>query len=133
MMVGRAVELTVHKDPPQRNDRALVVENLSVIDPIGQIVVNDVSFDVRGGEILAVAGVQGNGQTELTEALLGLQPQVRGSALLDGEELVGRSVRHILERGRRLRARRIATRTGSSGRSRSPRTSCSTARAASPS
>ncbi len=99
MMVGRAVELTVHKDPPQRNDRALVVENLSVIDPIGQLVVNDVSFDVRGGEILAVAGVQGNGQTELTEALLGLQPQVRGSALLNGQELVGRSVRHILEQG----------------------------------
>ena len=76
-----------------------MVENLSVIDPIGQLVVNDVSFDVRGGEILAVAGVQGNGQTELTEALLGLQPQVRGSVLLNGEELVGRSVRHILEEG----------------------------------
>lgn len=99
MMVGRAVELTVHKDPPRRNDRALVVENLSVIDPIGQLVVNDVSFEVRGGEILAVAGVQGNGQTELTEALLGLQPQVRGSALLNDQELVGRSVRHILEQG----------------------------------
>jgi ABC-type uncharacterized transport system ATPase subunit len=99
MMVGRAVELTVHKDPPQLNDRALVVKDLSVIDPIGQIVVNEVSFDVRGGEILAIAGVQGNGQTELTEALLGLQPQVRGSATLNGEELVGRSVRRILEEG----------------------------------
>src|SRR6187402_1377860 len=99
MMVGRAVELTVHKNPPQRNDRALVVEDLSVIDPIGQLVVNDVSFDVRGGEILAVAGVQGNGQTELTEALLGLQPQVRGSATLNGEQLIGRSVRGILDEG----------------------------------
>ena len=99
LMVGRAVELTVHKDPPQLNDRALVVKDLSVIDPIGQIVVNDVSFEVRGGEILAIAGVQGNGQTELTEALLGLQPQVRGSASLNGEELVGRSVRRILDAG----------------------------------
>jgi simple sugar transport system ATP-binding protein len=99
MMVGRAVELTVHKDPPRRNDRALVVEGLTVIDPLGQTVVDDVSFEVRGGEILAVAGVQGNGQTELTEALLGLQPQVRGSATLNGEQLIGRSVRGILEVG----------------------------------
>ena len=59
-------------------EKALVVENLSVIDPIGQIVVNDVSFEVHGGEVLAIAGVQGNGQTELTEAILGLQPLVRG-------------------------------------------------------
>jgi simple sugar transport system ATP-binding protein len=99
MMVGRAVELTVRKDPPKLNDHALVVEGLSVVDPFGHLVVNDVSFDVRGGEILAVAGVQGNGQTELAEALIGLQPLVRGSARLDGEELVGRSVRRILDEG----------------------------------
>jgi simple sugar transport system ATP-binding protein len=49
--------------------------------------------------VLAVAGVQGNGQTELTEALVGLQPQVRGSIRLNGEELVGKSVRHILGEG----------------------------------
>ncbi|HEX5730333.1 ABC transporter ATP-binding protein [Microbacterium sp.] len=99
MMVGRAVELTVHKEPARINDQALVVQNLSVVDPLGHIVVSDVSFDVRGGEILAIAGVQGNGQTELAEALLGLQPLVRGSAKLDGEELVGRSVRRILDEG----------------------------------
>jgi simple sugar transport system ATP-binding protein len=99
MMVGRAVELTVHKDAPVLGDRALVVEGLSVIDPLGQFVVNDVSFQVRGGEVLAVAGVQGNGQTELTEALVGLQPEVRGSVKLNGEELVGKSVRRILDEG----------------------------------
>jgi simple sugar transport system ATP-binding protein len=99
MMVGRAVELTVHKDPPKLNDRALVVSNLTVLDPAGNIVVNDVSFEVHGGEVLAIAGVQGNGQTELTEALLGLQDQVRGSITLNGEELVDRSVRHILDEG----------------------------------
>lgn len=99
MMVGRAVELTVHKDAPRLTDRSLVVENLTVIDLVGNIVVNDVSFDVRGGEVLAVAGVQGNGQTELTEALLGLQPQVRGSVTLNGEQLVGRSIRRILDEG----------------------------------
>lgn len=99
MMVGRAVELTVHKDAPKLGAPALVVDGLRVIDSFGQIVVNDVSFEVRGGEVLAVAGVQGNGQTELTEALVGLQPQVRGSIRLNGEELVGKSVRHILGEG----------------------------------
>ncbi|MEJ3403565.1 ABC transporter ATP-binding protein [Rathayibacter sp. YIM 133350] len=99
LMVGRAVELTVHKEAPRLGDEALVVRNLSVVDPIGQLVVNDVSFSVRRGEILAVAGVQGNGQTELTEAILGLQPRVRGSITLDGQELSGESVRTILESG----------------------------------
>jgi simple sugar transport system ATP-binding protein len=99
LMVGRSVELTVHKDEPRLGDRALVVEGLSVIDPRGQVMVDDVSFDVRAGEILAVAGVQGNGQTELTEALVGLQPLVRGSVKLNGTELVGTSVRRILDAG----------------------------------
>lgn len=99
MMVGRAVELTVHKDPPQQRDSALVVSHLSVLDPTGHPIVDDVSFEVRGGEILAIAGVQGNGQTELTEALVGLQGIVRGSATLNGTELIGRSVRGILDAG----------------------------------
>jgi simple sugar transport system ATP-binding protein len=99
LMVGRAVELTVHKEEPTLGDDALIVDHLTVVDPIGQLVVNDVSFTVRRGEILAVAGVQGNGQTELTEALLGLAHNVQGSAVLDGTELVGQSVRNILESG----------------------------------
>jgi general nucleoside transport system ATP-binding protein len=99
LMVGRAVELTVQKGEPNLGDDALVVENLKVIDAIGQLVVNDVSFTVRRGEILAVAGVQGNGQTELTEALVGLQPRVEGSINLDGIELNGFRVRRILESG----------------------------------
>lgn len=99
LMVGRAVELTVQKDAPKLGEPALVVAGLSVIDHIGQLVVNDVSFEVRRGEILAVAGVQGNGQTELTEALVGLQPRVQGSISLDGEKLSGESVRKILDAG----------------------------------
>ncbi|MBD8012768.1 ABC transporter ATP-binding protein [Microbacterium sp. Re1] len=99
LMVGRAVELTVHKNPPQLTDHALVVENLTVTDVLGTVLVDDVSFTVRGGEVLAIAGVQGNGQTELTEALLGLQARVQGSIRLNGEELRGRSVRHILDAG----------------------------------
>jgi len=99
LMVGRSVELTVHKDPAKPADAALVVDHLTVLDALGQKVVNDVSFEVRHGEILAVAGVQGNGQTELTEALLGLQAKVDGSITLDGTQLVGRGVRQVLDAG----------------------------------
>jgi ABC-type uncharacterized transport system ATPase subunit len=99
LMVGRAVELTVRKNPPTLGDPALVVRNLSVIDPHGQVVVNDVNFEVRSGEVLVIAGVQGNGQTELTEALLGLQPHVTGTIELDGRSLRNRNVRKILDAG----------------------------------
>ncbi|HET9998327.1 MAG TPA: ABC transporter ATP-binding protein [Nocardioides sp.] len=99
MMVGRPVELTVHKDPPQLGEDALVVDNLRVIDALGHVHVDNLSFTIKRGEVLAVAGVQGNGQTELTEALLGLQDHVTGSIKLDGKELVGRSVRKILDAG----------------------------------
>jgi len=99
LMVGRAVELTVQKEEPDLGEEALQVEHLSVIDPVGQLVVNDVSFTVRKGEVLAVAGVQGNGQTELTEALVGLQPRVQGSIRLDGQDLTRHSVRRILDAG----------------------------------
>ncbi|GAA1446787.1 ABC transporter ATP-binding protein [Leifsonia poae] len=99
MMVGRAVSLTVEKQAATPGAPALVVNDLSVIDPIGQLVVNRVSFDVKAGEILAIAGVQGNGQTELTEAILGLQPRVEGEIELDGTNIVGHSVRKVLDAG----------------------------------
>lgn len=99
MMVGRAVELTVHKEPAKPGDVELAVRDLSVIDHLGQLVVNHIDFDVRRGEILAVAGVQGNGQTELTEALLGLHDRVTGSIRLAGEEIGSESVRARLQRG----------------------------------
>ncbi|GAA3897408.1 ABC transporter ATP-binding protein [Microbacterium invictum] len=99
LMVGRAVELTVQKNAPTIGDGGLHVEGLRVLTPGGSIVVDDVSFDVRPGEVLAVAGVQGNGQTELVEAIVGLADRVDGSIRLDGEELVGKSVRGILDSG----------------------------------
>ena len=99
LMVGRSVELTVSKNPPKVGNPALVVDNLRVIDSRGQVLVNNVSFEVRSGEVLAIAGVQGNGQTELTEALLGLQPHVTGTISLDGRALVGKSINHILRSG----------------------------------
>ncbi|WP_439591602.1 ABC transporter ATP-binding protein [Microbacterium sp.] len=99
LMVGRAVELTVHKDAPKLGEGGLVVSDLRVIAPDGTVVVDDVNFEVRPGEVLAVAGVQGNGQTELVEAIVGLAERVTGSISLDGRELVGKSVRGILDEG----------------------------------
>ena len=99
MMVGRAVELTIQKEPAQPGTDAFVVTDLSVIDAREQYVVKDVSFTVRAGEILAIAGVQGNGQTELTEAILGIQDRTSGSIMLDGAELLGKSVRQVLDAG----------------------------------
>ncbi|MGV8896818.1 MAG: ABC transporter ATP-binding protein [Rhodoglobus sp.] len=98
LMVGRAVDLTVDKGPAKLGKPALVVDRLSVIDPSNQLVVNNVSFEVREGEVLAIAGVQGNGQTELVEAILGLQPRVTGSITLDGKSIRG-SVRKTLDAG----------------------------------
>jgi ABC-type uncharacterized transport system ATPase subunit len=99
LMVGRSVELTVQKSPAAPGAAALVVSNLSVVDSRNQVVVDSVSFEVRAGEILAIAGVQGNGQTELTEALLGLQDRVTGDVSLDGRSLIGRNVRQVLNAG----------------------------------
>ncbi|WP_244929767.1 ABC transporter ATP-binding protein [Nocardioides sp. W7] len=99
LMVGRPVELTVHKGAPTLGEDALVVSGLTVADSNGLVHVDNVSFTIRRGEVLAVAGVQGNGQTELTEALLGLQEHVLGSIVLDGHELAGRPVRKILDAG----------------------------------
>ncbi|HEY0891048.1 MAG TPA: ABC transporter ATP-binding protein [Nocardioides sp.] len=99
LMVGRPVELTVHKEPARAGDDALVVRDLRVTDATGHVHLDDLSFTIAAGEILGVAGVQGNGQTELTEALLGLAGRVQGSIRLDGRELVGRSVRQILAAG----------------------------------
>jgi simple sugar transport system ATP-binding protein len=99
MMVGRPVELVVEKGEPELGEDAFVVEDLRVVDVNGHKQVDGISFTIRAGEILAVAGVQGNGQTELTEAIMGLQDHVTGSIRLDGQELVGKSVRKVLDSG----------------------------------
>jgi simple sugar transport system ATP-binding protein len=99
LMVGRAVDLTVDKGEANPGEPGLIVNDLSVIDHRNQIVVNKVSFEVRKGEILAIAGVQGNGQTELSEALMGLQPRVTGDIRLDGKSLRNLSVRKVLDAG----------------------------------
>ncbi len=99
LMVGRAVDLMIDKGESKVGEAALIVENLSVIDHRDQLVVNNVSFEVRAGEVLAIAGVQGNGQTELTEAIMGLQTKTTGTITLDGKSLRELSVRKTLDAG----------------------------------
>jgi ABC-type uncharacterized transport system ATPase subunit len=99
MMVGRSVELTVTKSKQVTKDHALVVKDLSIVDSVGHRVVDNVSFQVRAGEILAIAGVQGNGQTELTEALIGLQDRVTGTIELDGKSLRNLPIDRVLGAG----------------------------------
>src|SRR5207247_10633908 len=99
MMVGRNVELKVSKDPAKPGDVVLDVEDLTVADETGRIWVNEMSFQVRAGEILGLAGVQGNGQTELCEALLGLRPVSSGHIRLNGRDLTHSTPRQRLHAG----------------------------------
>lgn len=99
MMVGRAVDLHVEKRPAAPQAVVLKVDNIVVLDEIAQIMVKKVSFDVRAGEILGVAGVQGNGQTELVRALTGLTHPVSGEITLLGQAIANASPRTITELG----------------------------------
>jgi len=99
MMVGRDVSMTVDKTGATPGDVMLAVKGLSAIDDLGVTTLDDVTFDVRAGEILAIAGVQGNGQTELAEAILGAIDASAGSVTLDGEEMLGKSIREALATG----------------------------------
>ncbi|MDX9990546.1 MAG: ABC transporter ATP-binding protein [Anaerolineales bacterium] len=99
LMVGREVSLVVEKKKAQPKDVVLKVKNLYVQDEQKNVVVRGIDFDVRAGEVLGIAGVQGNGQTELVYALTGLLPSESGEMLLDGESLVNASPRQILEKG----------------------------------
>ena len=99
MMVGRPVLLTVDKGAAVPGEPVLQVDSLRVVDDSGQVVVEDVSFTVRAGEIYAVAGVQGNGQTELTESLIGLTRPTSGRVRIDGDDVTRKSIDEILSRG----------------------------------
>ncbi|MEW6716651.1 MAG: ABC transporter ATP-binding protein [Chloroflexota bacterium] len=99
MMVGRQVNLIIRKKPANPKEVALEVKNLYVCDERKNLLVQDVSFDVRVGEVLGIAGVQGNGQTELVYALTGLLPVVSGEVSILGKPMHHSSPRNILERG----------------------------------
>ena len=99
MMVGRPVSLDIDKAPATPGAETLAVEDLRIVDDTGQVVVDGVSFSVRAGEIYALAGVQGNGQTELTEALVGLTRVESGRIRLEGTDVTRASTDDILDAG----------------------------------
>jgi ABC-type uncharacterized transport system ATPase subunit len=100
LMVGRAVNLLVDKKPasPSAEPR-LAMKGVFVARPNGTLAVDDLDLEVYGGEIVCIAGVQGNGQTELAEALLGLTPLVKGTIELDGRRLTGLTPRETIDAG----------------------------------
>lgn len=99
MMVGRDVMLKVDKGPAKPGDVVLDVNNLHVSDDMGHTAVKGVSFQVHAGEIVGVAGVQGNGQTELVEALTGLQAVDAGHVTIMGQDVTNATPRRILDQG----------------------------------
>src|SRR5437867_7878774 len=99
MMVGRAVQLRVKKTAAKRGERVLDLKDVTVLDDRGQVVVDSVSLDVGAGEILCIAGVQGNGQTELVEAIAGLRSVVSGRIVILGRDVTAATPRRILRSG----------------------------------
>ncbi|MCX6078953.1 MAG: ABC transporter ATP-binding protein [Chloroflexi bacterium] len=99
MMVGRQIELNVEKKTADARETVLAVKNLKVLDSHHQVAVENVTFDVRAGEVLGIAGVQGNGQTELVRALTGLDHAVEGKINLLGQDITHATVKHITEIG----------------------------------
>jgi len=99
LMVGREVDLTVDKNPPQLGDVVLEVRDLVVVDDRQQKVIDGISLEVRAGEVLCLAGVEGNGQTAFAETLLGLRHVTSGTITLGGRDITDSSVREVLEVG----------------------------------
>jgi ABC-type uncharacterized transport system ATPase subunit len=99
MMVGRKVILMIDKAEAHPREPVLALEDLSVLDDRGHMAVDGVSLEVKAGEILGIAGVQGNGQTELVESLTGLRKVEEGGVKLLGEDATHSTPRQIVEAG----------------------------------
>ena len=99
LMVGRDVNLTVDRGESQPTEVMLVAEDMRVADDRGREVVHGVSFEVRSGEIFGIAGVAGNGQDELVEAITGLRKTLGGQITLDGASITTASPRQLHDHG----------------------------------
>jgi simple sugar transport system ATP-binding protein len=99
LMVGREVLLRVDKTPGTPAEPLLEVENLHVVDDRGIAKVRGVGFQVRAGEIVGIAGVDGNGQTELIDAITGLRHPAEGRIVVAGSDVTGASARDSLDAG----------------------------------
>jgi simple sugar transport system ATP-binding protein len=99
MMVGRQVRLEVQKSAHQAGEVVLEVHDLVTMNDRRQVSVDGVSLEVREGEVLGIAGVQGNGQTELVEVITGLRKPLSGHVRLEGQDVTGATPRRITELG----------------------------------
>ncbi len=99
LMVGRSVVLRIEKGQSHPGKEVLKIENLQALDDRGIMSLNGTSLSVRAGEVVGVAGVEGNGQTELVEVLTGLRPATGGQAYLEGQTLIGQTPRECTEAG----------------------------------
>ena len=98
-MVGRKIDLNIERAPMYKTRPLLELRNVSIRSDEGATAIDDVSFYIRGGEILGVAGIAGCGQKELCEAIAGLRPIEKGQMIHRGENIVGLSPRTIVEKG----------------------------------
>ncbi|PWM44192.1 MAG: ABC transporter ATP-binding protein [Clostridiales bacterium] len=99
LMVGRKIDLNIERPETEKNIPLLEIRNLTVKDDENNLAIDDLSFYIRGGEILGVAGIAGCGQKELCEAIAGLRPIVCGKLMHKGESIVGLSPQNIIEKG----------------------------------
>ncbi len=97
MMVGREVFMQVDRPPVERGGSVLEVSDLTYADDSGHQLLKHISFHVYENEILGIAGVEGNGQTELAEVLTGLRPPTTGEAFINEEQILGRGPRSVRE------------------------------------
>ena len=99
LMVGREVDLAPNKAAFNPGGNVLEINDLSIFNDSGRKVVSNLSLNIRAGEILAIAGVQGNGQSELARAIVNLEKHKSGSIKLDGKQILGSTVRDSLRAG----------------------------------
>jgi len=95
LMVGREVLMSVNKPPTKRGKKVMEVQKVSYVDDTGRQVLKNVSFNIYAGEILGIAGVEGNGQTELVEILTGLRAATSGNALVDKKPVLNQTPRQV--------------------------------------
>lgn len=99
MMVEREVDLVIEKEKAKPAGTILHVQELNYLDDIGKRVIKDLSFGIRAGEVVGIAGVEGNGQTELSEIIAGLIKRTSGEVTINGTETNGKSIRDIRKLG----------------------------------
>jgi ABC-type uncharacterized transport system ATPase subunit len=99
MMVGRPVVFTTQKEPKEPGEVVLSVKDLRVFDNRKLEKVKGINFEVRAGEIFGIAGVQGNGQTELVEAIAGIRKPASGTVLIENKDITGKKPRQVRESG----------------------------------